>query len=59
MPRDAAEKLSTIYREFRNNFAVPGNLQLSSGLSAEKYIIEGVVNLMNDIRKLNPLIHQV
>ena len=58
VPRNAAEKLSTIYRAFRRSRDVPRPLHSISS-SSHSYILEYVVGLMNNIRRLNPLIHQV
>lgn len=54
-PRDVAEKLSTIFRAFKRNHGVPNHLHSI----AQGHILDGVVDLMNSIRRLNPLIHQI
>jgi thiamine-phosphate diphosphorylase/hydroxyethylthiazole kinase len=59
VPRVAAAKLKSILHAFTNSFTNPSPLRSSNSAPPDKSIIEGVINLMNTIRRLNPLVHQV
>lgn len=57
-PREAANKLSDIFRAFNQSRSVEHHLQCTCPPSRND-ILDGVVNLMNNIRGLNPLVHHV
>ncbi|KAF8971165.1 thiamine biosynthetic bifunctional enzyme Thi4 [Flammula alnicola] len=64
-PRIAAEKLQTILSQFRQNYSVhPLGLDVHLGHSTpapltSDSIMDGVIQLMKEIRNRNPLVHQI
>ena len=69
-PRSAAQRLKSIFSEFKRTYTphplgYPQSLTLSSSNGPENAnasansILDGVVRLMNEIRKTGPLVHQV
>jgi len=62
-PQVAAQKLHTILSQFRHGYSqhplgLDGSL-LATGSMTSSSIVEGVSSLMKEIRKRNPLVHQV
>ncbi|KAG6844618.1 hypothetical protein H0H87_005475 [Tephrocybe sp. NHM501043] len=55
-PRQAAEILSKIFKSF--NAGLPAPLS-ASGLSAEKSLVNEVIQLLAMVREANPLVHQI
>ncbi|KAF5386233.1 hypothetical protein D9615_002670 [Tricholomella constricta] len=56
-PRQAAEKLSKIFKSFRAE--PPRGISSSEGVPAERVIINKVAQLMSAVRDINPLVHQI
>lgn len=56
-PRFAAEKLFKILEAFKATNI--GLNTISGNVSSKEDILEGVIELMNTVRKSNPLVHQV
>ncbi|GLB45085.1 putative thiamine monophosphate synthase [Lyophyllum shimeji] len=56
-PRQAAEKLSRLFKSFRIRHPPP--IASPQGVPEEKYIVGQVAELMKVVREVNPLIHQI
>ena len=64
-PKSAAERLNAILKDFKTNYirsplGLRDNLAVAEGNKMTvKSILDGVVQLVTQIRGINPLVHQV